>query len=447
MSLDEILSDSVTPEPSEAYFASKDELGLIGACLMGNLDTAAEAVAQVTSEMVITDDIKETLGVISGLVRENKSASIENLSRAWKATKGSQAMPIMLWTEAMSVCPSEANLPYYVTGIVEAYQRRRLRDAANRLLSDTSDSAVPLDQAIAQLESGITFEREHTPQSTSSKDVVTSFIAATEERWKRKGQLSGVTSGIPRLDSMTDGIQIGEMTLIAARPSIGKTAIAISIAKSACIEGNVPTLFVSCEMSEQALMRRLVSAVANVPMQAIKTGELSDTHMGRMSEAIKVIASKPLHFLDLSANAKTGVIVAAIRRAARKHGVKLVILDYLQKVRPSGKYEKRTYEVAEVSGALKACAVATNTAMLCLAQLNRESEKEKGRKPKLSDLADSGQIERDADTVMLLDRERTEAKGEATLAIAKQRDGECGFVTLWYDGAYCRFEPALLQEQ
>jgi replicative DNA helicase len=181
-------------------------------------------------------------------------------------------------------------------------------------------------------------------------------------------------------------------------------------------------------------------------MQAIKTGELSDIHMGRMSQAIKLISSKPLHFLDLSANAKIGTIIAAIRRASRKHGVRLVILDYLQKVRASGKHEKRTYEVAEVSGALKACAVATNTAMLCLAQLNRESEKEKGRKPRLSDLADSGQIERDADTVLLLDRERTEAKGEATLAIAKQRDGECGFVTMWYEGAYCRFEPALLQD-
>jgi replicative DNA helicase len=431
---------------TEAYFSPSDELGFLGACMLGNIDTASEAVAQVSPSMLINEDIRDTLEVIAVLARDNKSASIENLTRAWRQTKGSVGLPTSVWMEAMQACPTEANLPYYITGIREAHHRRKLRDAASKLLADTASASVPLDQALANLEAGITLEQDQTPNSTTAKDVVNAFVSATEERWKRKGQLSGITSGIPKLDSLTDGIQVGEMTLIAARPSIGKTAMAVSVAKAACIEANVPTLFVSCEMSEQALMRRLVSAVANVPMQAIKTGELSDIHMSRMSQAIKLISSKPLHFLDLSANAKIGTIIAAIRRASRKHGVRLVILDYLQKVRASGKHEKRTYEVAEVSGALKACAVATNTAMLCLAQLNRESEKEKGRKPRLSDLADSGQIERDADTVLLLDRERTEAKGEATLAIAKQRDGECGFVTMWYEGAYCRFEPALLQD-
>lgn len=245
---------------------------------------------------------------------------------------------------------------------------------------------------------------------------------------------------------MTDGLQLGEMTLIAARPSIGKTAMATSIAAVACIERKVPTLLVTCEMSEKALMRRLVSTVASVPMQAIKTGQLNQNQMVKMTQAVSKISSSPLHFLDLSSNAKIGTITATVRRAARKHGVKLVILDYLQKVHASGKHEKRTYEVAEVSGALKACAVATQTAMLCLAQLNRESEKEKGRKPRLSDLADSGQIERDADTVCLLDRNRSEPKGQAQLIIGKQRDGECGVIELYYDGQFCRFEPALLQD-
>jgi replicative DNA helicase len=119
--------------------------------------------------------------------------------------------------------------------------------------------------------------------------------------------------------------------------------------------------------------------------------------------------------------------------------VKLVVVDYLQKIKCAEKSEKRTYEVAEVSGKLKDIATQTGVAVLCLAQLNRESEKDKGRLPRLTDLADSGQIERDADLVMLLDRDRKQASGEAQIVVAKQRDGECGLVKLHYEGQFCRF--------
>ena len=158
-----------------------------------------------------------------------------------------------------------------------------------------------------------------------------------------------------------------------------------------------------------------------------------------MSTAAGKIANSPLWFLDGSSSQSVASITANVRRAVRKHGVRLVIVDYIQKVKAADKAEKRTYEVAEVSGKLKDIAVHTGVAMLCLAQLNRENEKEKGRTPRLSDLADSGQLERDADCVMLLDRDRREAKGEASIIIAKQRDGECGVVKLWYDGQFCRF--------
>lgn len=429
-----------------AYFSSKDELGFIGACLIGNVDTASDAVAQVNPSMLISEEAQTVLEVITSLSRENKSGDFDSVSRAWKRLKPNQKMPAVWIAQAMDTCPSSENLSYYIQGIKEAHQRRRLRDTAAKLTADTADPSLQIETILANLEAGIVIEDSAIPTSNTSTEVARQFIEATEDRWKRNGELSGIPTGIPRLDSMTDGLQLGEMTLIAARPSIGKTAMATSIAAVACIERKVPTLLVTCEMSEKALMRRLVSTVASVPMQAIKTGQLNQNQMVKMTQAVSKISSSPLHFLDLSSNAKIGTITATVRRAARKHGVKLVILDYLQKVHASGKHEKRTYEVAEVSGALKACAVATQTAMLCLAQLNRESEKEKGRKPRLSDLADSGQIERDADTVCLLDRNRSEPKGQAQLIIGKQRDGECGVIELYYDGQFCRFEPALLQD-
>lgn len=429
-----------------AYFSSKDELGFIGACLIGNVDTASDAVAQVNPSMLISEEAQTVLEVITSLSRENKSGDFDSVSRAWKRLKPNQKMPAVWIAQAMDTCPSSENLSYHIQGIKEAHQRRRLRDTAAKLTADTADPSLQIETILANLEAGIVIEDSAIPTSNTATEVARQFIEATEDRWKRNGELSGIPTGIPRLDSMTDGLQLGEMTLIAARPSIGKTAMATSIAAVACIERKVPTLLVTCEMSEKALMRRLVSTVASVPMQAIKTGQLNQNQMAKMTQAVSKISSSPLHFLDLSSNAKIGTITATVRRAARKHGVKLVILDYLQKVHASGKHEKRTYEVAEVSGALKACAVATQTAMLCLAQLNRESEKEKGRKPRLSDLADSGQIERDADTVCLLDRNRSEPKGQAQLIIGKQRDGECGVIELYYDGQFCRFEPALLQD-
>lgn len=429
-----------------AYFSSKDELGFIGACLIGNADTASDAVAQVNPSMLISEEAQTVLEVITSLSRENKSGDFDSVSRAWKRLKPNQKMPAVWIAQAMDTCPSSENLSFYIQGIKESHQRRRLRDTAAKLTADTADPSLQIETILANLEAGIVIEDSAIPTSNTATEVARQFIEATEDRWKRNGELSGIPTGIPRLDSMTDGLQLGEMTLIAARPSIGKTAMATSIAAVACIERKVPTLLVTCEMSEKALMRRLVSTVASVPMQAIKTGQLNQNQMAKMTQAVSKISSSPLHFLDLSSNAKIGTITATVRRAARKHGVKLVILDYLQKVHASGKHEKRTYEVAEVSGALKACAVATQTAMLCLAQLNRESEKEKGRKPRLSDLADSGQIERDADTVCLLDRNRSEPKGQAQLIIGKQRDGECGVIELYYDGQFCRFEPALLQD-
>ena len=429
-----------------AYFSSKDELGFIGACLIGNVDTASDAVAQVNPSMLISEEAQTVLEVITSLSMENKSGDFDSVSRAWKRLKPNQKMPAVWIAQAMDTCPSSENLSYYIQGIKEAHQRRRLRDTAAKLTADTANPTLQIETILANLEAGIVIEDAAIPTSNTATDVARQFIEATEDRWKRNGELSGIPTGIPRLDSMTDGLQLGEMTLIAARPSIGKTAMATSIAAVACIERKVPTLLVTCEMSEKALMRRLVATVASVPMQAIKTGQLNQSQMSKMASAVARISASPLHFLDLSSSAKIGTITATIRRSARKHGVKLVILDYLQKVHASGKYEKRTYEVAEVSGALKACAVSTQTAMLCLAQLNRESEKEKGRKPRLSDLADSGQIERDADTVCLLDRNRSEPKGQAQLIIGKQRDGECGVIELYYDGQFCRFEPALLQD-
>ena len=426
---------------NDAFFAQDDEFGLIGACLTGSIDTCSDAFADVKSEWIETDSLRDTYETIRSLVAQNRTPTIQELGKEWKKLNGNQPIPFEDWNRAMEVCPSPANLPSYAKGVIEAAHRRQLRAAGDRLIRESAVTTLQPDQIVSNAEAGLSIELSRETLSTS-KQVGGSFIDQMQERFSRKGALSGVTSGFFHLDKMTDGLQYREMAIIAARPSIGKTAIAIAIAEAAAVRAKVPTLFISLEMSKEAIFRRSVASIGSVSMQNLKSGNLTEGDMRSMSTATGKISAAPLWFLDGSSSQSIASITANVRRAVRKHGVKLVIVDYIQKVKAADKAEKRTYEVAEVSGKLKDIAVQTGVAMLCLAQLNRENEKEKGRTPRLSDLADSGQLERDADCVMLLDRDRREAKGEASIIIAKQRDGECGIVKLHYNGEFCRFSDA-----
>jgi len=398
---------------SDPYFAEDDEFGLIGACLNGGSDVCHEVFAKIPTEAFQHDKLRSLYEITKGLVAKNDPVNITTVVKDWKRSMPQITPPFEELNRCDELCPSPANHPAFT-------------------------QAVLVDQIVSNAEAGLTVEASK-EEVQSSKSVVGRFIDSTQERFARKGHLSGITSGFRRLDSMTDGFQLGELAIIAARPSIGKTAIAIAIAKAAAIDSRIPTLFVSLEMSDESIVRRMVSTIGSVPMQDIKTGELDEGGMRAMGAATAKIAGSPLHFAAGSGISGIATITAVIRRAVRKWGVRLVLVDYLQKIHGSKAAEKRTYEIAEVSGKLKAVASDTKTAVVALAQLNRENEKTQPRPPRLTDLADSGQIERDADLVLLLDRVRNEPKGEAIIAIAKQRDGECGIVPLWYDGQFCRF--------
>ncbi len=423
---------------NDPFHASDDEYGMIGACLNGTIDTCSDAVSEIRSEWIQRDELRLTFDVIRGMVQEGKSPTLPELNKEWKKAYGQLPVPFDAWNQAMEVCPSSANLTYYTKAIVEAAHRRQLRDAGDRLIRESAMLTLQPDQIVSNAEAGLSIDVSK-ETLTTSKQVAGSFIDQMQDRFNRKGTLSGIPTGFFHLDEKTDGLQPKEMAIMAARPSIGKTAIAIAIAEHAAIKSKIPTLFISLEMSKEAIFRRTVSAIGSIPMQNLKSGNLNEGDMKSMMLSSGKVANSPLWFIDGSSIHSISNIMANVRRAVRKHGVRLVIVDYLQKVKSADRSEKRTYEVAEVSGKLKDIAVQTGVAMLCLAQLNRESEKEKGRQPRLTDLADSGQIERDADLVMLLNRDRSEPSGDAAIIIAKQRDGECGIVNLHYEGQYCRF--------
>ena len=423
---------------NDPFDAGDDEFGLVGACIAGGSDVCFEIFAQVPTEALQHDKLRSIYEILKGLIAKNERINQKSVVTEWKRSIPQIAVPFEELSKADEQCQSAANYPTYLKSVLEAYHRRQLRTAGDRLIRESAVSTLSVDQIVSNAEAGLTVEVSK-DDVQSSKSVVGRFIDSTQERFNRKGKLSGITSGFWKLDQMTDGFQLGELTIIAARPSIGKTAIAIAIANSACIGQRVPTLFVSLEMSDESIVRRMVSSVGSIPMQRIKTGEIDQGGMKAMSSASAKIAASPIHFVSGSSVSNIASVTAVIRRAVRKWKVQLVIIDYLQKIHGSRAAEKKTYEIAEVSGKLKAVATDTKTAIVALAQLNRENEKDKGRIPRLTDLADSGQIERDADLVLLLNRDRNEPQGEAVIAVAKQRDGECGLVNLWYEGQYCRF--------
>ncbi len=423
---------------NDPFYAEDDEFGLIGSCITGGSDVCHEVFAQIPTAAIQHDKLRSIYEVIKGLVARGDQVNQRTVVTDWKKSIPQIAPPFEELSKADEQCPSASNYPAFVKSVLDAHLRRQLRAAGDRLIRESAVSTLSVDQIVSNAEAGLTVEASK-EEVQSSKSVVSRFIDSTQERFSRQGQLSGITSGFHRLDQMTDGFQFGELAIIAARPSIGKTAIAIAIAKAASIDSRIPTLFISLEMSDESIVRRMVSSVGSIPMQDIKTGQLDQGGMKAMSTASAKIAGSPIHFVSGSGVSNIATITAVIRRAVRKWGVKLVLVDYLQKIHGSKAAEKKTYEIAEVSGRLKGVASDTKTAVVALAQLNRENEKDKGRVPRLTDLADSGQIERDADLVLLLNRERNQPQGEAVIAIAKQRDGECGLVPLWYDGQYCRF--------
>ncbi len=337
--------------------------------------------------------------------------------------------------------PSAANLRYYLDIVQEKQTLRKMISTCTEVVSRAYQHRGSVNQLMDEVERDILGMRSghDSSQCVTALDAVNEFNEYLNDRIQLNGERSGLTTGLIELDRMTDGIQYGEQFIIGARPSIGKTAIGLNIFRRVCLDDKIPAIFISLEQGTKALMRRLAASCCRIGMHTLKRGIFTDEEASRLREFNRMYRECPATIYDFVDTGATAQLIASVVRRAGDRGVKLVIIDYLQKVRPSSKQEKRTYEVGEVSGILRSAAVSAGVAMVTLAQLNRENEREKGRSPRISDLADSGQIERDADVVGLLHRDRSEGTGMAQLIIGKQRDGETGICNLLFQGQFCEF--------
>ncbi|KAB2653284.1 MAG: AAA family ATPase [Verrucomicrobia bacterium] len=304
-----------------------------------------------------------------------------------------------------------------------------------------TDGAEPAPMLARALETAERLGAQAKPKRTR-RDMLRGFFDDLERRKQldAAGKFTGIPTGIGGLDGILDGLQFGEFSVLGARPSVGKTAAAISIICNACLVEKLPTVFVSLESTSAAIMRRMAACLTGASALDLRHGRVHrwESHLARFNAAFE---AAPLTMLDHAHNPGVTTVDGAIaeaRAAIRNEGVRLVIVDYLQKFKGGGEHEEHRLEVAEVSEKFARLAHQTGAHVMALAQLRRDSE---GKMPTLSDLAECGHIERDADVVLLLHREDRRSE-EAEIIVAKQRDGELDSIPVRFDLKRQRFEGA-----
>jgi len=362
--------------------------------------------------------------------------------------------------------PSAANAPHYAKIVREKAQLRKLIDAAGQIVWEGYHAGDLGDDGARQVldrAEQLVFKVTESAAGSESQNLSELLTAALEKIEQNEGRtVTGVSTGYRELDEMTAGLQPGEMCIIAARPSMGKTALALNlteqIARSGLLydrEAKKPTCgvgFFSLEMSAPSVTQRLLSAASGVDSHRLRTNQLSKEHYELLLRALGDLSELPIYIDDTP-----GLTVMALRAKARRmyrtHGIGCIVIDYLQLMSaPAAQREGRQQEVSLISRQVKALARELNIPVICLAQLNRGAEQREGHRPRMADLRESGSIEQDADVIVLLHREEyyhrsnpewaenhPDKVGLAELIIAKQRNGPTGTVELTWDASITRF--------
>lgn len=348
---------------------------------------------------------------------------------------------------------SAANIEFHAKIIAQKHLARRLISFASKIETDAFDESNDVDDLLQAAE-GQLFEisQTHLKREVTQIDPVLNLaIEQIQTAANAESGLSGLQTGYALLDKMTSGWQNSDLIIIAARPAMGKTAFVLSMAKNMAVDYNTPIAIFTLEMANVQLVKRLISNVADLEGEKIKSGKLTDEEWDRLNSRLRSVYSAPL-YLDETPGLSITELRTKARRLVREHGVKLIMIDYLQLMTASGmKLGSREQEVSTISRSLKALAKELNIPIIALSQLNRSTETREDKRPILSDLRESGAIEQDADMVCFIHRpeyytkstedgEGNSIKGLAELIIAKHRSGAVGDVKLRFVSKFARFD-------
>jgi replicative DNA helicase len=354
--------------------------------------------------------------------------------------------------EIMNEGPTAANIQQYSRIVKEKALTREMIKSCSEIISQAYDQDYEnVDAFIDEAEGkifGIGQKREVSGGLVGAAELIKVSIDKLTELSTKKQDITGVASGFPHLDKMTAGFQPGDMVIIAARPSMGKTAFSLNVALNAALHNKKHVAFFSVEMGKEQLMMRMLATEARVNMSDLRVGRIKDNDWPRLIDKASKLGEANL-FIDDTSGISPQEIRSKSRRLKQQHGLDMILVDYLQIMKLRTRIESREREVAEISRNLKAIAKELEVPVIALAQLNRGVEGRTGdsRKPVLSDLRESGSIEQDADLIMMLYREEyyepdnPEIKGQADLLVRKHRNGPVGELKLRWEAQYGRFTP------
>ncbi len=356
-------------------------------------------------------------------------------------------------TSLINLTPTAVNAVYYARIVERKAVLRGLISAAGRIAGIGYDESQDVELSIDRAEQELFAVSQKRVASGFSplRTLLHSAYDRLDYLHQHKGEVSGIRTGFPDLDAMTTGLQKSDLIILAARPSIGKTSFALNIAEHAAVkEGKTVGIF-QLEMSKEQLVLRLLSSVADIDSQRLRTGFLEEMDFTRLAPAMNTLSEAPI-FIDDTPNITTMELRTKARRLQAETGLDLLIVDYLQLMQSSiqSRDANRVQEVAEISRGLKALARELQVPLIALSQLSRQAEMRESREPRLSDLRESGSIEQDADLVMFLWREKERGADDqdhdgeiVKLKLAKHRNGPTGEATLWFKKRQTRFVSAV----
>ncbi len=419
-------------------------------CALGGMLLSKDAISDVIEVIKPTDHyrpahqlVHEAILDLYGRGEPADAVTVANeLTRRGEITRVGGAP--YLHTLIASV-PTAANAGYYARIVRERAILRRLVEAGTRIVqfgyAGDSDADELVDRAQAEVYA--VTDRRTSEDYHSLSEIMPGALDEIEAIGSRGNVLTGVPTGFSDLDVLTNGLHSGQMVVIAARPAMGKSTLALDFARAAAIRHGMTTVIFSLEMGRNEITMRLLSAEARVPLQTMRTGQMNDDDWARLARRMSEVADAPL-FIDDSPNMSLMEIRAKCRRLKQRNDLKFVIIDYLQLMSSPKRVENRQQEVSEMSRSLKLLAKELEVPLVALSQLNRGPEQRTDKRPLLSDLRESGSIEQDSDVVILLHREdayerESPRAGEADLIVAKHRNGPTATVTVAFQGHYSRF--------
>ncbi|MFA5098350.1 MAG: replicative DNA helicase [Candidatus Margulisiibacteriota bacterium] len=422
------------------------EQSVVG-CMLLDKNAIIRVVEMLRPDSFYRDAHRYIFEAILNLFDKNEPVDIVTVTAELRKTDRLDSVGGSVYISDLLNCvPTAANVEYYAKIVAEKAVLRRLIEAGTKIVAEAFEDPENVDAVLDDAEKSI-FEiaLKRSRQGFQKIDaLLKSVLNKIDQLYGKKESLIGIPTGYPDLDSMTGGLQNSELIIIAARPSVGKTALALNIAQNVAVKHKLPVAIFSLEMSKEALAQRLLCSESEVDAQKLRAQTLSDAGWKRLTRAIGRLSEASIWIDDTAAISATEIRAKA-RRMKIERGLSLVIIDYMQLIQARFRSENRVQEMSEIARALKTMARELDVPVIALSQLSRAVEQRQVRIPRLSDLRESGEIEQTADLVLFIHRDdynnpNSEKANTAEIIIAKQRNGPTGSVDLVFRKEYTKFE-------